>query len=65
MVSGESDMYFGTEWAAEGEGAGKNFWPAEGGNFFFCTPYVCTQDAQIFVENSNVGEKHKKNNSTP
>ena len=32
----------------------------KGGKIFSSTPRVCTQTAQIFVENSNVGEKHKK-----
>ena len=27
------------------------------GKIFFPTPYVCTQNARIFVENSNMGEK--------
>ena len=65
MASGESDIYFGTS-------VGK--WGAEGaGNFFFLaclrkkifTPRGYTQNAQIFVENPNMGEKHEKGFSTP
>ena len=58
MASGESDVYFGTDvgkWGAEGNFF---FWLAEGGQFFFPYPLVCTQNAQIFVEISNMREKH-------
>ena len=36
------------------------FWPAEGGKVFFSTP-VSILKMLIFVENLNMGEKHKEN----
>ena len=48
------------------EGAGKLFWRAKGGkDFLFSPPCVCTQNAQIFVQNSNVGEGHENKTSDP
>ena len=61
MASGESDIYFGTDvgkWGAEGAG-NFFFWPAKGVKIF-STPCVYPQNAQIFVENSNMGEKDEK-----
>jgi hypothetical protein len=65
MASGESDIYFGTDvgkWSAEGAA---NFVLAFRRGIFVFTPCVYTQNAQIFMENSNMGEKHEKKNSTP
>ena len=62
MARGESDIYFGTDvgnWGAKGN---RNFFrPAERGKMFFPPPCVYTQNAQIFVETSNMGAKHKRN----
>ena len=50
MASGEGDNGFGADL----------FLAWRRGKLFFSIPCVCTQNAQIFAENSNVGEKHEK-----
>ena len=42
------------------KGAGKFFLASQGEKFFWCTVCVYTQNAQTFLENSKMGEKHKK-----
>ena len=61
---GGSGMDLGTDvgkWGAEG--AGKSCLASQKGKLFFY-PRVCTENAEVFVENSNVGDKHE-NNSVP
>ena len=56
---GRVTYVFAQMWENGAPNAPETFvWPAEGGNFF--TPCIYTQNAQIFVEVSNVGEKHEK-----
>ena len=47
-------------WENGAQKAPEIFLACRRGKRFFFAQWVCTQNAQIFVENSNAGEKHEK-----